>query len=442
MRKEIIISGVIGSEKGQYSLIDFLSDISDAESYDGLDVIIDSVGGSVQTGDAIAERLNTLPNTRTIAKKVFSIATKIFLSGKEKLATPSSQFMIHNPFVMDFEGDKDELRKVADMLEATEHDLEYFYTNTTGLNKDDLSNLMQEETFFDADKAVKLGFADKVQEYNYTAKGENVEFKAVAMLREVNQSFNDYPQAAAENARKAIKFKEERKELTCGTQVGWIRANQLANNENLSVDTIGRMAQFERFRRFSADPYLSEDGQVNCGRVMWDAWGGDEGVDWAKRKLEQIKNSNINIDTMANESVVNAFNALKTALGFTSSDGAKNELIDASEDVQNMEEEVEIEEKEKNMLSDEELAKIAEMVTEMLKPQFEGLQEETLAQAKNSAEEVMNLAKEIRTTFKPPATTNPDFKAKGSDAPEVSSTDAMWSRMAQRAEKHRTGKIK
>jgi hypothetical protein len=43
------------------------------------------------------------------------------------------------------------------------------------------------------------------------------------------------------------------------------------------------MASFERHRQNSKVPY--EDG---CGGLMWDAWGGNEGVEWAQRKLEQI----------------------------------------------------------------------------------------------------------------------------------------------------------
>jgi len=33
---------------------------------------------------------------------------------------------------------------------------------------------------------------------------------------------------------------------------------------------------------------LSND--EGCGGLMWDAFGGDEGIEWASRKLEQIRN--------------------------------------------------------------------------------------------------------------------------------------------------------
>jgi hypothetical protein len=100
------------------------------------------------------------------------------------------------------------------------------------------------------------------------------------------QSYDDYPQAASENAKIALRWAEENGWGDCGTPVGKIRANQLANREPISEDTISRMASFERHRQNSDKPL--GDG---CGRLMWLAWGGDEGIAWASKKLEQIKKS-------------------------------------------------------------------------------------------------------------------------------------------------------
>jgi len=98
-------------------------------------------------------------------------------------------------------------------------------------------------------------------------------------------TYNDYPQAATENAKIALRYVEENGWGGCGTAVGKIRANQLANREPLSRNTIARMAAFERHRQNSKRQL--GDG---CGRLMWLAWGGDEGVAWAQRKLKQIDN--------------------------------------------------------------------------------------------------------------------------------------------------------
>lgn len=100
------------------------------------------------------------------------------------------------------------------------------------------------------------------------------------------ETYNDYPKAATNNAKRAIKYKEESgNPKGCGTAVGWTRARQLANRESLSRDTIARMSSFARHRQNKDVPY--EEG---CGGLMWDAWGGDEGIDWAQRKLKEIDN--------------------------------------------------------------------------------------------------------------------------------------------------------
>ena len=97
------------------------------------------------------------------------------------------------------------------------------------------------------------------------------------------ESYNDYPKQASDNAKVALRWAEENGWGECGTPVGKARANQLANGEAISRDTIARMAAFERHRQNSQ----SELGD-GCGRLMWLAWGGDAGVEWATRKLEQI----------------------------------------------------------------------------------------------------------------------------------------------------------
>jgi hypothetical protein len=94
------------------------------------------------------------------------------------------------------------------------------------------------------------------------------------------ESYDDYPKAASENAKIALRYAEEN---GCGTPVGKQRANQLAKGEAISRDTIARMAGFERHRQNSTKEL--GDG---CGRLMWLAWGGDEGIEWAQRKLKQI----------------------------------------------------------------------------------------------------------------------------------------------------------
>jgi hypothetical protein len=99
------------------------------------------------------------------------------------------------------------------------------------------------------------------------------------------ETYNDYPKEASENAKIALRYAEENGWGDCGTPVGKARANQLANGENISRETISRMASFARHKENSQKEL--GDG---CGRLMWLSWGGDAGIEWAQRKLEQIRN--------------------------------------------------------------------------------------------------------------------------------------------------------
>jgi len=100
---------------------------------------------------------------------------------------------------------------------------------------------------------------------------------------------DDYPDAAVENARMALRWKEETGNPNdCGTQVGWERANQLDNGEDLSEDTINRMVSFFSRHEATQEP---DEPKTDCSRMMWKAWGGDEGFRWAESKQEEFTNA-------------------------------------------------------------------------------------------------------------------------------------------------------
>lgn len=99
------------------------------------------------------------------------------------------------------------------------------------------------------------------------------------------KSYSDYPEAARNNAKRALKWADENGWGSCLEATGKNRANQLAKGEPISRDTIARMASFKRHQQHKDVPYSE-----GCGGLAWDAWGGTAGVEWAIRKLEQIDN--------------------------------------------------------------------------------------------------------------------------------------------------------
>jgi len=101
--------------------------------------------------------------------------------------------------------------------------------------------------------------------------------------------YNDYPQAAVNNAQRALDFREENG-TDCGTPVGWARANQIAGKENLSDETLVRTYSFlSRAKTYDQGKFTDEDGKEICGSIMYAAWGGDEMLRWAKRTIEGME---------------------------------------------------------------------------------------------------------------------------------------------------------
>jgi hypothetical protein len=101
------------------------------------------------------------------------------------------------------------------------------------------------------------------------------------------ESISDYPEGVKEAAARAVKYAEEKGWGSCGTSVGKQRASQLAKGENISVDTLKRMYSY--LSRHKVDLTSSKEYGDGCGKLMYDAWGGEAGLKWAERKLEQIQ---------------------------------------------------------------------------------------------------------------------------------------------------------
>ena len=119
-------------------------------------------------------------------------------------------------------------------------------------------------------------------EYADLSKVYDIEDLILSYEKVELETYSDYPKAARNNAKRAIKYKKENGS-SCGTQVGWTRASQLASGEALSRSTIARMASFKRHQQNKDVPYSE-----GCGGIMWDCWGGSAGINWAISKLAKI----------------------------------------------------------------------------------------------------------------------------------------------------------
>lgn len=88
-----------------------------------------------------------------------SAASVIAMAGTEVLMSPTSLMMIHNPLTVAI-GDSKEMQKAIDMLKEVKESIINAYEIKTGLSREEISNLMDGETWFDKNKATEMGFCD------------------------------------------------------------------------------------------------------------------------------------------------------------------------------------------------------------------------------------------------------------------------------------------
>ena len=101
------------------------------------------------------------------------------------------------------------------------------------------------------------------------------------------KTFGGYPQSASNRAKAALNHREKNG-TSCGTAVGWQRANQLASREKLTMSTIKRTYSFlSRAKTYDQGKFTDADGRDICGSIMYAAWGGDSMKSWAESTIKK-----------------------------------------------------------------------------------------------------------------------------------------------------------
>jgi len=100
------------------------------------------------------------------------------------------------------------------------------------------------------------------------------------------ESYSDYGDSVRNNAKKVLEFVNKNGWGSCGTPVGKIRANQLANGEPISIETIKRMYSY--LSRHEVDLESSKTYSDGCGKLMYDSWGGKTALGWSRNKLREL----------------------------------------------------------------------------------------------------------------------------------------------------------
>lgn len=134
-------------------------------SADTINIHINSNGGGVYAAVAIANTIKQhKAKVNCYIDGIVASAATIITSACDAVKMPRNAiFMIHNPWTVAM-GTADDMKKNAETLEKIKNSILETYADKTGLEKEFLSELMNNETFMNADEALEYGFIDEIIE--------------------------------------------------------------------------------------------------------------------------------------------------------------------------------------------------------------------------------------------------------------------------------------
>ena len=157
----------------------------DGTSFDSVDAFIESIpeddnnielrlncrGGNCMEGWTIYDKLRSTGKeiTAIIEGKCASMASVLLLAApkERRYAYQNATLLIHNPYIPPYTladaYDAEDLRRMAEDLEAETTKIVNLYVDRTGSKEDVLRALMAEDKFVDMDKAKELGFISEVK---------------------------------------------------------------------------------------------------------------------------------------------------------------------------------------------------------------------------------------------------------------------------------------
>lgn len=121
----------------------------------------------------------------------------------------------------------------------------------------------------------------------------NSEFELLELLEQLSEeveleSYGGYPESASNNAKRGIEL-NKKVNNKCATQVGKVRARQLAAKENFTLSTLKRIHSFLS----RAETYYNPKDTEACGTISYLLWGGLSMKNWVESKLKGLDELNL-----------------------------------------------------------------------------------------------------------------------------------------------------
>lgn len=205
--------------------------ISELKQHSGnrIHLRINSVGGSVTEGLAIANAIKRHKGgvTAHVDGLAASMATVIAVSADETVMADNGIFMVHEPWSVG-QGTADDLRAEADVLDKMKKSLVRSYTKKTGMDDEEVEELMRAETWMNAQEALAYGFIDYIE--------DGIEAAASITPATARQRFDNFSNSMRKTA-KTIKAEEAAAEVVAPVEAPVI--------DEVTVDTSAEVMNSE-----------------------------------------------------------------------------------------------------------------------------------------------------------------------------------------------------
>lgn len=136
------------------------------------------------------------------------------------------------------------------------------------------------DCFDDLEDACKPGYTA----IGLKPKGGRMVPNCVPVEAQQFESYADYPESVSNNAKRGIELNEAVNNK-CATQVGKVRAQQLAKGEGVSFETVKRMYSYLS----RAEVYYDAGDKESCGYISYLLWGGKSAKTWAESKIKEVE---------------------------------------------------------------------------------------------------------------------------------------------------------
>ena len=166
MPRELEIGGVIAEESWYDTDVEPKAFKDELNKGTGpVTVWINSPGGDCIAASCIYSALMDYPGEITvkISGLAASAASVVAMAGNRVEMAATAMMMVHNPATSVY-GDHNEMKQAIKVLDEVKESIINAYEIKTNLPRDEISRLMENETWMNAKKAMELGFADGLLE--------------------------------------------------------------------------------------------------------------------------------------------------------------------------------------------------------------------------------------------------------------------------------------